>query len=160
VSAQVNDHKLTVSFTAATDADEQALADLIPADAESIDDLPTTLSGSIQVVPELKLDGQTIHTGSRRLDLGEDMRLFNSVFFPGRGFSTRPLSIIAGSYMAVGSESGSISRQNLEQLRARIQQTQATLETEDPDLMSSDTHLYALRRHLLLRTRGSDFRIC
>jgi len=26
--------------------------------------------------------------------------------------------------------------------------------------VSSDTHLYALRRHLLLRTRGRDFRVC
>jgi len=135
--AQVNNHKLTVSFTAATQADEQALADLIPADAASIDDLPTTLSGAIQVIPELKLDGQTIHTGSRRLDLGEDMRLFNSVFFPGRGFATRPLSIIAGSYMAIGSESGSISSANLEQLRQKVEQTKSTLETEDPELIAT-----------------------
>jgi len=27
-------------------------------------------------------------------------------------------------------------------------------------VVSSDTHLYALRRHLLLRTRGRDFRVC
>jgi len=86
---------------------------------------------------DIKLDGQTIHTGTRRLDLGEDMTLFNSVFFPGRGFSTRPLSIIAGSYMAIGSESGSISSANLEQLRQKVEQTKSTLETEDPELIAT-----------------------
>ncbi|MDT8321489.1 MAG: hypothetical protein RQ826_13270 [Xanthomonadales bacterium] len=35
-----------------------------------------------------------------------------------------------------------------------------TTETVAEGLVSSDTHLYALRRHLLLRTRGRDFRVC
>jgi len=42
--------------------------------------------------------------------------LFNQVFFPGRGSTTRPLSVIVGSYLAIGSESGSISSANLEAL--------------------------------------------
>jgi len=41
--AKVNNHKLTVSFAPATEQDQQALAALIPEDAQTIDDLPTSL---------------------------------------------------------------------------------------------------------------------
>ena len=81
---------------------------------------------------KLKLDGEIIHTGTAGRNLGEELTLFNAVFFPGRGNATRPLSVIVGSYLSIGSESGSISRQNLEQLRQKVEQNQATLETEDP----------------------------
>jgi hypothetical protein len=43
----------------------------------------------------------------------------------------------AGSYVAIGSESGSISSANLEDLRSKVEQTRATLETEDPDLIAT-----------------------
>jgi len=102
-------------------------------EAQTIDDLPTSLPSLIEVVPELKLDGEVIHTGTTGRNLGEELTLFNAVFFPGRGNATRPLSVIVGSYLAIGSESGSISSQNLELLRQKVEQTQATLETEDPD---------------------------
>jgi len=46
--------------------------------------------------------------------LGAELTLFNQVFFPGRGNATRPLSVIVGSFLTIGSESGSISSQNLE----------------------------------------------
>jgi len=135
--ARVNNHKLTLSFTPATEADEQALAALIPEDAQTIDDLPTSIPSLIEVVPELKLDGEVIHTGSAPRNLGEELMLFNSVFFPGRGSTTRPLSVIVGSYLAIGSESGSISSANLEALRQKVEQTKATLETEDPGLIGA-----------------------
>ena len=73
-----------------------------------------------------------IHTGTTGRNLGEDLTLLNQVFFPGRGNATRRLSVIAGSFLAIGSESGSISSQNLEHLRQKVEQTKATLETEDP----------------------------
>ena len=135
--ARVNNHKLTLSFSPATEADEQALAALIPENAQTIDDLPTSLPGLIEVVPELKLDGEVIHTGTTGRNLGEELTLFNAVFLPGRGNGIRPLSVIVGSFLAIGSESGSISSQNLEQLRQKVEQTQATLETEDPDQIAT-----------------------
>ena len=108
-------------------------------------------------------------------------------------YGLAPVSAIGSGFLAIGSESGSLSSTNLEQLRQKVEETKATLETEDPDLiaalnredllgdlfhagmlgyyaqftalsnlagrqqgghMSSDTYLYALGRHLLLRTPG------
>jgi len=135
--ARVNNHKLTLSFTPVTEADDQALAALIPDNAQTVDDLPTSILSLIEVVPELKLDGEVIHTGTAPKNLGEELMLFNQVFFPGRGNATRPLSVIVGSYLAIGSESGSISSANLEALRQKIEQTKATLETEDPGLIGA-----------------------
>jgi len=45
--------------------------------------------------------------------------------------------MLTESYMAIGSESGSISSQTLEQLRQKVQQTQTTLETEDPEQIAT-----------------------
>jgi hypothetical protein len=110
---------------------------LIPEDAQTIDDLPTSIPSLIEVVPELKLDGEIVHTGTSPRNLGEELTLFNQVFFPGRGNTTRPLSVIVGSFLTIGSESGSISSQNLERLRVRVEQTQATLESQDPDQIAT-----------------------
>ncbi len=134
--ARVNNHKLTLSFTPASEADAQALANLIPEDADGIEDLPSSISSLIKVRPEIKLSGETLATGNSRLKLGEELMLFNQVFFPGRGAVTRPLSVLAGSYMAIGSESGSISSANLEQLRQKVEQTKTTLESQDPALIA------------------------
>ena len=133
----INNRKLTLSFAPATQADEDALAAIIPDDAQTIDDLPTTISSNIRVLPELKRNGELIHRGTSALKLGEEMLLFKQAILPGRGVVSRPLSTIAGSYLAIGSESGSISSQNLEELREKVEQTQATLETEDPDLIQA-----------------------
>ena len=133
----INNRKLTLSFAPATPADEQALAALIPDDAQTIDDLPTTISSNIRVLPELKHNGELIHRGTSALKLGEEMMLFKQAIFPGRGAVTRPLSTIAGSYLAIGSESGSISVQNLQELQQKVEETKATLETEDPDLIQA-----------------------
>ncbi|VAW37563.1 hypothetical protein MNBD_GAMMA01-978, partial [hydrothermal vent metagenome] len=55
--AQLNNHKLTLSFKPATETDEQALAALIPSDAQSIDDLPTSIPAHlIRVIPQVALD--------------------------------------------------------------------------------------------------------
>jgi len=49
------------------------LAALIPDNAQTVDDLPTSILSLIEVVPELKLDGQAIHTGTSPKDLGEEL---------------------------------------------------------------------------------------
>ena len=134
--ARVNNHKLTVSFSPATEADEQQLEDIYPADAQDLEDLPQTIPSAIEVKPQLKSQGEVVHSG-QSLALGEELMLFNQVFLPGRGTVTRPLSVIAGSYMAVGAESGSFSLTNMQRLRSSVEATQETLDTEEPDLIDN-----------------------
>ena len=95
----------------------------------------TRHSVSADLIPEdtaSKLDGETIHADSAPLRLGSEFSLANQVFFPGRGSISRPLSVITGSFLTIGSESGSISSLQLEQLRSKVEQTQGILQTQDP----------------------------
>ena len=134
--ARVNNRKLTISFAPATAADRQAWLSYIPKDAESLEDMPASVPSAIEVKPQLKVGGQIVHSGSS-MALGEELSLLNRVFFPGRGNSTRPLSIIAGSYMAIGSESGSFSTRNLEQLRGKVQSTRQALQSDEVDVIAA-----------------------
>ena len=59
-------------------------------EAQTIDDLPTSLPSLIEVVPELKLDGEVIHTGTTGRNLGEELALFNAVFFPDEAMPLDP----------------------------------------------------------------------
>ncbi len=63
--AQLNNKRLTLSFKPATQADEDALQALLPeGEITDISQLPSSIPAYlISVIPELKLDGQTIKSG-------------------------------------------------------------------------------------------------
>jgi hypothetical protein len=132
--AQANNQKLTLSFRPATDADSQALQSLLPqGDITSISQLPQSIpSYLISVVPELKLNGQTLKTGSP-LRLGEELPLTTAVSFAGRGQTQSPRTYyaVAGSYLAVNAYAGSVSPQTLKATQAQLQHTQSVLQSAD-----------------------------
>ncbi|POZ49593.1 hypothetical protein [Methylovulum psychrotolerans] len=132
--AQANNQKLTLSFRPATDADSQALQSLLPqGDLTSLSQLPQSIpSYLISVVPELKLNGQTLKTGSP-LRLGEELPLTTAVSFAGRGQTLAPRTYyaVAGSYLAVNAYAGSVSPQTLKATQAQLQHTQSVLQSAD-----------------------------
>ena len=145
--ARVNNRKITLSFKPATEADEQALLALLPAgDITDLSQLPTRIPGYlINVIPELKLEGQVIKTGSART-LGQELDFITATRFAGRGLIQNPRTyrVIAGSYLAVNAYAGSVSP-------ALLQNTQAKLETTKTVLESADqTQISALTRQELL----------
>jgi hypothetical protein len=101
--ANVNNQKLTLSFKPATAADEQTLASLLPqGDITDLSQLPQSIpSYLIKVIPELKLNGQTVKAGSA-MRLGEDLPLVTATSFAGRGQiqSPRTYNVTAGSYLS------------------------------------------------------------
>ena len=64
----------------------------------------------IQVIPELKVNGNTIKTGSP-MGLGEELDFITDIRFAGRGqvIAPRTYKAIAGSYLSVNVIAGSVS---------------------------------------------------
>lgn len=76
----------------------------------------------MNVVPELKLNGETIKTGTA-LQLGEELDFITATHFAGRGQIKNPRTykVIAGSYLAVNAYVGSVSPHMLKQAQNRLE---------------------------------------
>ncbi len=145
--SKVNNAKLTLSFNPATDADEQALKALLPTGTiTDLNQLPKSIpSYLIRVIPELKLNGQTVKLGTA-MKLGEELPFVTGVNFAGRGeiHSPRTYNVIAGSYLSVNAIAGSVSPNALNQLKTALEHTKTKLESND------QTQIAALTREELL----------
>ncbi len=138
--SRVNNHKLTLSFRAATSADEQALQSLLP-DGQITDasQLPQSIPAYlVQVVPELRLDGKLVKSGAP-MALGEDLNLNYTLIDPTRGSVRFNSPVVAGSYLSIGTAGGAISPAVLDALKARVKATKSTLESQNPDLIGALT---------------------
>ncbi|MEW8049456.1 MAG: transglutaminase domain-containing protein [Candidatus Thiodiazotropha sp.] len=142
---QLNNQKVTLSFKPATEADEQALQSLLPeGEITDISQLPSSIpSYLINVVPELKVNGQLKKTGTA-MQLGEELDFITQIKFPHRSLPGRTYKVIAGSYLSVNVIAGSVSPQKLTDLQASLEQTKLTLESAD------QTQIAALTREELL----------
>jgi len=131
--AKVNNQKVTLSFKPETQADEDALASLLPeGEITDISQLPTTISAYlIRVLPEIKLNGIVIATGNA-ISLGEDVDLSYKLIHPSHGTSTFYSPVVAGSYVSIATIGGSVSVNTLNSLQTKITNTKTTLESQDP----------------------------
>jgi hypothetical protein len=138
--ARLNNQRLILSFKPATAADEQALQSLLPqGDITDISQLPSSIpSYLIQVVPELRLNGEVLKTGAP-MRLGYELRFFTQVQHAGRTSPAKHYDVIAGSYLAVAADSGNIAPAQLQAVQDRLTQTKTTLESADAALIGSLT---------------------
>ncbi|MFV1998709.1 MAG: hypothetical protein ACC641_11970, partial [Acidiferrobacterales bacterium] len=127
--------KVTLSFKPATADDEAALTALLPeGEITDISQLPSSIPAYlIQVIPELKVNGNTVKTGSP-MSLGEELDFITDIRFAGRGQVTAPRTYkaIAGSYLAVNVIAGSVSPARLTALKSQLTATKLALESNDP----------------------------
>lgn len=127
-------------FRPATPADEDALKSLLP-DGEITDpsQLPDSVpSCLVDVVPELKVDGEVVSSGSAMV-LGKEMDFGFTVTQRGVGSDTSVSPVAAGSYLAVAVAGGTVSPAKLEGLQARIESTKAKLESGDDQQLATLT---------------------
>jgi hypothetical protein len=144
--SQLNNQKVTLSFRPASEADEQALQSLLPeGEITDISQLPSSIpSYLINVVPELKVNGEVVKSGNT-LRLGNEMDLVTRIRFPGRSSSPKNhYSVIAGSYLSVNVIAGNVSATKLQSLQTRLEQTKTTLESND------ETQIAVLTREEIL----------
>jgi hypothetical protein len=138
--AQINNKKMTLSFRPATDADEQALLSLLPAgEITDISQLPSSIpSYLIYVIPEIKLAGQVVHSGSA-MRLGYDLTYYFNTTFPGRDTKRMQYALPAGSFVALANVAGNVSGQALIDLQTSIETTKAKLESNDQNQIGTLT---------------------
>ncbi len=135
--AEVNNHKVTLSFRPATAADEEALASLLPeGEITDISQLPQSIpSYLIEVAPEIKVDGEVKLTGTA-MSLGEDLDFAFEVTDPVFGTKSYPSPIVAGSYLSIAVAGGSVSPKALTDVQAKLESTKTTLESQDQALIA------------------------
>jgi hypothetical protein len=136
--AALNNQKITLSFRPNTADDEAALLALLPeGEITDISQLPSSIpSYLIYVVPELKLNGQVIKTGSP-MRLGAEITFGFDSGFVSSGTVRKSYNVIAGSYLAIAAIAGSVSATALQQVKTDLEATQAALESGDPTLIDS-----------------------
>lgn len=127
--AALNDKQVTLSFSPATADDETALLALLP-QGQTIDpsQFPTSIPAYlINVVPELRVQGQVVMTGPS-MQLGQDLNFVFNPQFVTAGVKPFSYSLPAGAYVAVAVTAGSISPKALTDAQNNLQNTQTLLQ--------------------------------
>jgi hypothetical protein len=137
---QINNQKITLSFKPATPEDEQALQSLLPdGEITDINQLPDSIPAYlINVIPELKVNGQTVKEGSP-MQLGEELPFTTVINYRNYGKVPYTYNVIAGSYLSVAAVGGNVSPEKLTNLKVQVEDTKAKLESNDTNLISGLT---------------------
>ena len=124
--------KLTLAWVAASAADEAAITALIPTPppGQQLDpsQLPRGLGSSIHLKPELRLDGQTVATGSAMGAGSEPIGLGGFTRYGQQDWDDTQDQLIAGQQTALGLSIQGISQAQLSQLKTRMEATQQKLQ--------------------------------
>ncbi|MFO7604136.1 MAG: transglutaminase domain-containing protein [Gammaproteobacteria bacterium] len=136
--AQLNNHKLTLSYTPSTPDDEAVLQSFIPSgEITDISQLPGSLPAYlINVTPQIKLDGQLVGEG-QPMGLGTEMTLRVTIQRPGKPGNSAESIVPAGAYVALVSVGGSVSSERLTNLQTQLTTTRTPLESGDPAQLAS-----------------------
>ncbi len=128
---------VALSFVPATQADEDLLLSYLPADGST--NLPSELPGYlIHMKAQLTLDGEIIAEGGD-FAMGTELNLTHNFYDPRR--TVRPLSsnVIAGEYVAIGVDGGSINPNLLTQTKAQLEQAKTELQAIKTQLDANQT---------------------
>ncbi len=141
--SQIAGKKLTLSFSAATSSDEAVLESFIPqlhADGSPIQtsELPNSLPAYlINLVPELRIDGQVVASGASGM-MGGERPFVMSLNEPGIGLSNIDNIVNVGQYFVIGLDTGRISANRVQMLRDRLETTKEKLTTQNFGGLSKD----------------------
>ena len=137
--AQLNNQEVILSFRPATQADEDALAALLPSGTVTdASQWPTSIPGYlIQVIPELKVNGSLVMSGSA-MSLGQNLTFVFNPAFVSSGVQPFSYDLPAGSYLAIAVMGGSMSLQSIQGAQTLANQTTAKVSTDLSDLTRDD----------------------
>ena len=139
--AKLNNHKVTLSFKPATQADEDALLALLPeGDITDPSQLPSSIPGYlISVIPEVAVGEQVVASGNP-LHLGEDLDFGYKIWRRGQSSAKNyRYNVTAGSYLNITIASGSVSPSRLSELQTKLTATKTILESGDAALIAGLT---------------------
>lgn len=129
---QLNNYKITLSFRPATLDDESALLSLLPGGRlTDTSQLPSSIPAYlIRMIPELKLNGEIIYSGTS-ISLGEELNLGFDINLVGKGTIFKNYKLPAGSFLSIAAIAGSVSSAKLSELQSKLSETQARLQATD-----------------------------
>ncbi len=128
--------KLSVSFSPATQEDEDTLAGYLPQPDEEGEldpgQLPDTLPGYlINLKAELAVDEDIVANPDVEVTMGAGLISEMGYWQPGRGWDTSENNPVAGEYRALALDLQGISAQAAEDLETSLEDTRAKLDAED-----------------------------
>jgi len=128
--------KLSVSFSPATQEDEDTLAGYLPQPDEDGEldpgQLPDTLPGYlINLKAELAVDEDIVANPDVEVTMGSGLISEMGYWQPGRGWDTSENNPIAGEYRALALDLQGVSAQAAEDLETSLEDTRAKLDAED-----------------------------
>ena len=131
-TASLAGKKLTLSWVAANAATQAAIEALIPTPppGQELDpsQLPKSLSSSIALKPEIRLDGQTVASGSAMSAGSEPIGAGAFTRYGSQQWDETQDQLIVGQQSALGLSIQGISQKQLQTLETRMKQTKAKLE--------------------------------
>ena len=127
---------LSLSFSPATQEDEDTLASYLPDADEGAEldpgELPDTLPGHlINLKARFSIGSETVASPEQELAMGSGLASEMGYWQPGRGWDTSENKPIAGEFRALALDLQGISGPAAEKLQTDLETTQAKLEAED-----------------------------
>jgi len=128
--------KITLSYSPATQMDENIINSYLPephADETPIDpsELPTSLPAYlINLKPELRIDGELVATGTA-VTMGQTEDFIRTYNSPNIGIDIVSSRVDAGEYIGIAIDPGTISQEQMEAMKRKLEATKAKLEAAD-----------------------------
>ena len=120
--------KLTLAWVAASAADQAAIQAMIPANLTDPSQLPRTIPASINLKPQILLDGQVVAEGIGMRAGSEPVGAGAFTKYGTGEWDQTSDQLIAGQQTALGLSIQGISQAQLDTLKTRMTATKATLE--------------------------------
>jgi hypothetical protein len=135
--AAINNARITLSFRPATADDEAVLLALLPeGEITDLSQLPASIPAYlVNVVPELRIDGELVKTGVA-MKLGEELEFVFQVKTPLQEFPPYTYRVPAGAYLAIATVGQNVGIDDLTGVQARLEATKAVLESGDETAIS------------------------
>lgn len=122
---------LAISFRPATQADEDAIASFLPEVINGPEDLPDTLpASSINMVGELTIDGQVVHS-TTPITLGTALKTRLGFQPPQGSYRFTENDLDAGQYQAIGIDMQGVSPAQLQALQSKLENTQTQIQADN-----------------------------
>lgn len=146
-TASIAGKKVTIAWIAANSATQAAIEALIPKPpaGQELDPnlLPTGLSSSISLKPEIRVDGQAVATGPGLSVGSEPVGAGSFTKYGSREWDSTTDQLIVGQQTALGISIQGISLQQIKTLQSRMETTKAKLEKATAETRSQRAQILA-----------------
>jgi hypothetical protein len=130
--------RLAVSFTPATEADEQALLNLLPENIETPEQLPSELPyGAFNVTANISLNENIVQSSSRSFAFGQELSGHKGFWSPRFNWEKKSSVLHAGEYQAIGIDTHGVSHQTLTGIKKLLETTKNNIEANTLETITS-----------------------